>query len=289
MSSDFSIALLLASLKSDHMPGAPVRLTVVDAVASRSASFALEVVRGADHLGRARGRAAARAATVRPSCETCGGATVRDARDRPRGARVASRDGRSRSPGAVDDHHERVAALAARTTRRSRSRAATDSEPVASQPAPESACSALGAKTPRPTATTAQAMTTSRTWPAVQRPSRPIGPTLGHRVPPRRAEARRCGASTSDAGQAPTSAKSHWLAATNAAEEQEPRADGERRGRPRAASSCRRARTGRASSGERRAAHRNDPPTSSARSLNWRLQAAADLLTEPSTLSSAIA
>ena len=63
-------------------------------------------------------------------------------------------------------------------------RAATDSEPDASQPAPERACSALGAKMPRPTASTAHAMTTPRTCDAVQAPSLPIGPTAGIRRPP---------------------------------------------------------------------------------------------------------
>ena len=57
------------------------------------------------------------------------------------------------------------------------SRACTDSEPFACQPAPESAVSTLGANTPSATATTAQAIATTRTWSAVQRPSRPSGPT----------------------------------------------------------------------------------------------------------------
>ena len=60
---------------------------------------------------------------------------------------------------------------------------------------------------------------------AVQRPSRPIGPTGGEVAagaaavltasPRRRKQGVR--PSTSDAGQAPTSAKSHWLTATKAA------------------------------------------------------------------------
>ena len=56
------------------------------------------------------------------------------------------------------------------------SRTCSDSEPVASQPAPESACSTLGAKTPRPMAMTAHVMATSLKWVAVQRPRRPMGP-----------------------------------------------------------------------------------------------------------------
>ncbi len=47
------------------------------------------------------------------------------------------------------------------------SRAATDCEPVASQPAPESAFSTRGAKNPSTTATSAQAIATGRKWVAV--------------------------------------------------------------------------------------------------------------------------
>ena len=55
-------------------------------------------------------------------------------------------------------------------------RAATDSEPVASHPAPDNAFSTLGAKKPSTTATTSQPSATTRKWVAVQRPKRPIGP-----------------------------------------------------------------------------------------------------------------
>ncbi len=47
--------------------------------------------------------------------------------------------------------------------RPTRSRARTDSEPFACQPAPERALSTFGAKTPRATATTAHAIATPRT------------------------------------------------------------------------------------------------------------------------------
>jgi hypothetical protein len=47
------------------------------------------------------------------------------------------------------------------------SRAATDSEPVASQPAPDSAVSTFGAKTPSATATSSQPIATVRKWVAV--------------------------------------------------------------------------------------------------------------------------
>ena len=56
------------------------------------------------------------------------------------------------------------------------SRTLTDSEPLACQPAPDSAVSTRGASTPRPTAITAQVMKTARRWVAAKRPSRPIGP-----------------------------------------------------------------------------------------------------------------
>ncbi len=51
MTSDLSIAVLLAWLKSDHIPGAPVRSTCTSAVLSCSERV-LEVVGGADHLVR---------------------------------------------------------------------------------------------------------------------------------------------------------------------------------------------------------------------------------------------
>ena len=58
------------------------------------------------------------------------------------------------------------------------SRAWTDSEPVASQPAPESACSAFGAKNPSTATSSSQTISTARKWVAAQRPSLPIGPTI---------------------------------------------------------------------------------------------------------------
>ena len=50
ISSDFIIAVLLASLKSDHMPGAPVRLTSTPSPSRGRGQLVLEVVRRADHL-----------------------------------------------------------------------------------------------------------------------------------------------------------------------------------------------------------------------------------------------
>ena len=56
-------------------------------------------------------------------------------------------------------------------------RACTDCEPVASHPAPERAVSTRGAKKPKPTAMTTQAITTPLKCVAVKWPRRPIGPT----------------------------------------------------------------------------------------------------------------
>ena len=53
------------------------------------------------------------------------------------------------------------------------SRAWTESEPFASQPAPARACSTLGAKAPSPTTISSQATSTGRKWVAVQAPRRP--------------------------------------------------------------------------------------------------------------------
>ncbi len=68
ISSDFSIASRLASLKSDHMPAAPVRLASTPGAAT-PASFGLEVVGCGDHLVRALGGVPARTTAVWPSRE----------------------------------------------------------------------------------------------------------------------------------------------------------------------------------------------------------------------------
>ena len=94
--SDFSIALLFASLKSDHIPGAPVRLTVVEPC-ERSASFPF---RSSAALTISVGLAAAPplSRTVRPSFETCGGPTE-DTRESDSSRRLASATVASRLPG----------------------------------------------------------------------------------------------------------------------------------------------------------------------------------------------
>ena len=56
------------------------------------------------------------------------------------------------------------------------SRAATDSEPLACQPAPDSSDSTRGAKTPRPTIRRSQTAVVIRAWSITHTPRRPSGP-----------------------------------------------------------------------------------------------------------------
>ena len=72
------------------------------------------------------------------------------------------------------------------------SRAATDSEPSACQPAPDRLCSTWGAKAPRPTMSSSQTPVTSLAWLVTQRPRRPRGP--GRKPGVKSAEARFDGA-----------------------------------------------------------------------------------------------
>ena len=91
--SDFIIALLFASLKSDHMPGAPVRPTVVEPL-ERSASFPLRSS-AARTISVGLVAPPPLSSTVWPSVETWGGATVEtrgsDSRMRVASATVWSR------------------------------------------------------------------------------------------------------------------------------------------------------------------------------------------------------
>merc|ERR1712173_7037 len=65
---------------------------------------------------------------------------------------------------------------------RANSRAATDSEPSACQPAPERFFSTCGAKTPSPTISRAHTIATSLPWLVTHRPRRPRGPAEGGAV-----------------------------------------------------------------------------------------------------------
>ncbi len=94
ISSDFIIAVLLASLKSDHMPDAPVSESRTPSAGS-AASSVLEVVGGAHHLVRARGGA---------RLDDGGAAVARDGLSRPRRDDLGhSRVGLERSLGVGDD------------------------------------------------------------------------------------------------------------------------------------------------------------------------------------------
>ncbi len=171
MTSLLSIAERLASLKSDHMPDAPLSDTCTPSAprslpfrssAARTMSFGFAAApawmmavwpsREIDRPGRGGTTPATRgsAASVRWAAEIApakaGSSTVR------RGACTTTCR-------ALEDRPRKL--------RSASSRACTDSEPVASQPAPDSACSTRGASAPRPSATTAHAIATARTWVAV--------------------------------------------------------------------------------------------------------------------------
>ncbi len=182
ISSERIIASRLAVLKSDHMPEAPVRLTLTSpAERSPSGPFRWSAA-WTIRIGSLAEPAMTMA--VWPSAEIVwpfwGGvteATRASARSRA-SARVivdakagsaVVRVGEWTTTMRPDD------ALPAKFFWM-RSRACTDCEPESSQPAPESAVSTRGARTPRPTTTTAQAMKTTFAWVADQRPSRPMGP-----------------------------------------------------------------------------------------------------------------
>ncbi len=182
ISSDLSIADLLASLKSDHMPEAPVSDTWMPSPAS-SASGALRSS-AARTISLESAAAPACTMAVRPSREIDrpgrGGTT---AVTRSSAARIAW----ARSSADLNSGSSAVASSECTTTmsaeddsppnsRSTISRTRTDSEPVASQPAPDRACSTLGANAPRAMAMAAHARATVLRWVAVQRPSRPIVP-----------------------------------------------------------------------------------------------------------------
>src|SRR5699024_7525203 len=59
------------------------------------------------------------------------------------------------------------------------SRALTESEPLACQPAPASALNTVGAKAPKPISTTAQATATQRALSTIARPMRANAPPVG--------------------------------------------------------------------------------------------------------------
>ncbi len=261
MISDFSIAFLFASLKSDHIPGAPVSETVVEPL-ERSASLPLRSS-AARTISVGPAAAPPLRITVWPSCDTCGGAT-----DETRGVGLEDLlrpgDGRIEVARAVDDGHERVPALTGER--------AVDRVPRGDGLRSGGLPARARQRVLGPRRENAQAERHDgpgdRDEPRVRgrpAPKPPDGADRGHRgTSPEKHDVRR---STTDAGHAPTTANSHWFAATNAAEQEEPRAhrDGEddrderHRAGEREEDLC---------EGEARADHRTDPPTSSARSAN---------------------
>ena len=190
ITSDFIIARLVGLVEVRPHPGG-ARQATLDAVAADAASSCLEVVRGADHVVGVPRRAGLDDRGVPVSeidAPGAGRTTVVTASLALQGRLDASatRDANAGSP-TVSSLRVRRPPSARRSRGRAKfrstsSRAATDCEPVASQPAPESACSTRGAKTPRPTATTTQAVATSAEVraPSSGRAGRSV--RLGHRA-----------------------------------------------------------------------------------------------------------
>ena len=183
-SSDFSIALRLAVLKSLHIPEAPVSETGTAAVPA-SLSFDLSVSAAAtivvgSPLAPAITTAVCRSAEIlEPAC----GGTIDRTWEFARRTRSTRATVWRKPASLVVSCREWTTIISAELERPAKFRwmsvrAWTDSEPFACQPAPERALSTFGAKRPSATARTAQAIATARTWSAAQRPSLPIGPTV---------------------------------------------------------------------------------------------------------------
>ena len=193
-----------------------------------------------------------------------------------------------RQPGRVHDHHQRRSSSGRRSAAGSMARACTDCEPLACQPAPESAVSTRGAKEPNATAIATQASTTARTCVAVKRPSRPIGPTAAHREHLDSSPAAR--RRISEAGQSPAITYSHWLTPDEGDQQQEPRADEGRRAAHRPGPRCpARPNSTRSSDGRRRAdvagRSRLAPPPAAALASSSCASSATDCCSDPHTVS----
>ena len=172
-SSDFIIAVRLAVLKSDHMPLAPVSETCTPSPC-RPCSC---VLRSSAARTIVLASAAAPACTIAvwpsreidtPACGATTAFTRRSAFSTP--CVEASARWKAGSPTVLSDEcTTTIRALEDRPWKflSIALRAATDSEPVASQPAPDSAVSTLGANKPSTTATSTQAIATVRKWVAV--------------------------------------------------------------------------------------------------------------------------
>ena len=163
ITSERSIALVLAALKSDHIPAAPVRCDL-HAVATESAERALEPVGGANHRVGVAGRPGLHDRRV-----AIGG--DRDARprrnhradraDRPRASArprqpSTGRPGRRPSWSASGRPSSGHSSRALGSSGRSAGAPAPTASRLVSQPAPESAVSTRGARKPSATATITQ-------------------------------------------------------------------------------------------------------------------------------------
>ena len=168
-SSDFSIALRLAVLKSLHIPEAPVSET---ATADVPAPLSLDLsVSAAATIAVGSPLAPAITTAVCPSAEilepACGGTIERmwEFARRTRSTRATV----ARKPASLAvSCCEWTTTISAELERPPKfrwmsARAWTDSEPFACQPAPERAVSTFGAKRPSATARIAQAIATART------------------------------------------------------------------------------------------------------------------------------
>ncbi len=169
INSDFIIASRFAVLKSLHMPEAPVSETPTSAVPAAlsfdfSPSAAATIAVGSPFPPAVTSAVWPSAEIEEPACGACTEATFSFAC-----SRLVTRATVARKPGsAAVSPSEWTTTVSAELERPAKfawtsSRARTESEPVASQPAPERTVSTLGAKAPSTSATTVQATTTERT------------------------------------------------------------------------------------------------------------------------------
>ncbi len=181
-SSDLSMASRLASLKSDQSREDPVGLTWMPST-DRSWRSPLRSV-ATRTISLVSAPAPARTMAVLPSGLSVApgmGATTSAIRGSP--SRISVTCARTWAPrpsvtGPSDDCTTTWIAEDALPPKLSwaSSRAATDSEPSACQPAPERLCSTWGANMPRPAISSSQMTVTSFAWWVTQTPSRPRGP-----------------------------------------------------------------------------------------------------------------
>ncbi len=180
--SDFSIASRFASLKSDHSSDAPVGFTSTLPVDRPSSGPLRSSATRTISLGSAPAPASRIAVLpsrlrVAPGC----GCTTSAIRGSASSIAVAFASTRAPSPsvtapsGLCTTTWIAEEALPPKWSWAS-SRAATDSEPFACQPAPESSDSTRGANAPSPTITSSHTTVVIRAWSLTQTPSRPSGP-----------------------------------------------------------------------------------------------------------------